>query len=271
MSFSKFIIMKKIKLFALTLFVTSILLVSCKKSTPAPAASSPVPTAPTPSFGGDVKGTLVSLRINFSYDPNKFASLPITVPVVELEAETAIAVFSNDLSTGNYLDAGNVSVNTNAVEKLANNSYTKLAFDFVNSNFSLGFNDGSDWSVQGKGDVPAISYNHTQTFPGYSGKSGMPETASTTSNLTVSLSGISNADSVYVLFAANNKDILKRVGSSTSSVTFTAAEIQSLGTTGGKATAYLEVCPFRYTIQTISSKKYAFIKEYAVVKNVTIN
>lgn len=263
--------MKRIKTITLTLFITSILFVSCKKDTTAPANTSPVPSAPTPSFGGDVKGALVSLRTSFSYDPNKFASLPITVPVVDLEAESGVAVFSNDLSTGNYLDAGAVSVNTNNLPKLSNNSYTKLAFDFVNSSFSLDFDGGSQWSVEGKGDVPAISYNHTQTFPNYTGRASMPETASTTSNLTVSLSGISNADSVYVLLVANNKEVLKRVGSSTSSVTFTAAEIQSVGTTGGNATAYLEVCPFRYTIQTISTKQYAFIKEYAVVKNVTIN
>ncbi len=263
--------MKKLKLIMLSLFFTSILFVSCKKDSKTPTTTSPVPSAPTPTFGGDVKGTLISLRINFSYDPNKFATLPITVPVIELDAETGLAVFSNDFSTGTYLDAGNVSVNSNALEKLSNNSYTKLAFDFVNSNFSLGFDDGSNWSVAGKGDVPAISYNHTHTFPGYTGRSSMPSTASTTTNLTVSLSGVSKADSVYVLLAANNKEVLKRVGPSTSSVTFTAAEIQSVGTTGGKETAFLEVCPFRYTIQTINTKQYAFIKELAVVKNITIN
>jgi len=263
--------MRRTTKLSMAILLASTLFISCKKdnSSVTPTAS-PVPSAPTPSFGSDVDGALVSLRINFSYDPNKFASLPISVPVVDLEAESAVAVFGN-LGTGAYSNAGTVSVNSNSLEKLSNNSYTKLAFDYTSADFSLDFSGGSSWSVGGSSDVTAFTYDHTQTFPNYSGRASMPETATTTSALTVSLSGVSNADSVYVLLAGNGKQVLKHLGSSASSTTFTAAEVASIGTTDGKATAFLEVCPWRYLIVSKNSKDYAFVKEYAVVKNVTIN
>lgn len=263
--------MKRLTKITLTLMIAAAFATSCKKASNNLGNTSPVPSPPTPTFSGDVKGGLVSVRVNFSYDPNKFASLPVTVPVVELDAESAVAVFSNDFSSGTFLNAGNVNVNSDALERLSNNSYTKLAFDYTSGDFSLGFDGGSNWNVAGSGDVAAFSYNHTQSFPNYSGRSSMPETASTSSSLTVSLSGVSNADSVYVLLAAGDKSILKHVGGSASSVTFTAAEVASVGTTGGKATGLLEVCPWRYIIQTFNSKQYAFVKEHAVVKNITIN
>ncbi|MFN8237446.1 MAG: hypothetical protein U0T77_04695 [Chitinophagales bacterium] len=61
------------------------------------------------------------------------------------------------------------------------------------------------------------------------------------------------------------------MGGGASSVTISASDIATLGTTGGNATAILEVCPWNFTIETISSKKYAFVKEQAVVKYVKIN
>lgn len=266
--------MKRLTHITFAILLASTLLVSCKKTTTnnPTTTTSPVPTAPTPTFGGDVKGALVSLRISFDYDPNKFATFPITVPVVEIESESAVAFFSNDLSSGSFLNAGSVSVNSNALEKLSNNSYTKLAFDYTSGDFTLGYSTSSNWSVGGSSDVGAFTYDHTQAFPDFSGKSSMPETASTTSALTVNLSGkVSNADSVYVFLGGNGKSIIKHLGASASSATFTAAEVASIGTTDSKPTAILEVIPWRYIIVNKNSKDYAFVKEQAVVKYITIN
>jgi hypothetical protein len=266
--------MKKITKLSIAVLFASVCFISCKKSTNTnnPTTTSPVPTAPTPTFSGDIKGALISLRISFDYDPNKFASLPITVPVVELESESATAFFGNDLSSGNFLNAGNVAVNSYTLDKQSNNSYTKLAFDYTSGEYTLGFSSGSNWNVAGSSDVTAFTYNHTDAFPNFSGKSSMPETASTTTSLSINLSGkISNADSVYVFLGGNGKSIIKHLGSSASSATFTAAEVASIGSTSGKPTAILEVVPWRYRIQNINSKDYVFVKEQAVVKYVTIN
>lgn len=246
---------------------------ACKKdntTTNNTTATSPVPSPVTPTIGSGVDGALVSIRVAFTYDPNKFASFPIAVPTVDLEAETATAVFGN-LATSSYSNAGTVSVNTHSLDKLTNNSYVKTAFDYTSRNFSLDFDGGSNWSVGGSSDVTAFTYNHTDAFPNFTGRASMPETASTSSALTVNLNTISNADSVYVVFANNSNQIIKRLGASPTSVTFSAAEVASLGTTSGNATAILEVCPFKVKLQTINTKQYAFIKEYAAVQYVTIN
>ncbi len=264
--------MRTLKTLRYVLVVVALATAACSKTST--STDTGVPSAPSPTFSGDVKGSLVSLRTSFSYDPNKFINPkpPIALPVVDVDAETAVAAFSNDFSTAVYLDAGAVSVNTKSLDKLSNNTYTKLAFDYTSPTLDLGFGSGSNWSVAGNGDVPAISYNHTTTFPNYSGKADLPETVSSSSDLTITLTGkISSSDSVYVLLANNSKQILKRVGGGASSVTISASDIATLGTTGGNATAILEVCPWNFTIETISSKKYAFVKEQAVVKYVKIN
>ena len=92
----------------------------------------------------------------------------------------------------------------------------KTAFDYTSGSFTLGFDGGSNWSVGGSGDVAAFTYNHNQSFPTYSGRATMPETASTSSALTVNLSGISNADSVYVVLAGNGKQNIKHIGTTIS-------------------------------------------------------
>ncbi|MBK9327839.1 MAG: hypothetical protein IPM95_00710 [Sphingobacteriales bacterium] len=264
--------MRTVKTLSYVLLMVALATSGCSKLSS--STDTGVPSAPSPSFSGDVKGTLVSLRTSFSYDPNKFINPkpPISLPVVDVDAETAVAAFSNDFSSGVFLDGGAVSVNTNPLDKLSNNTYTKLAFDYTSPSLDLDFGSGSNWSVAGNGDVPSISYNHTTAFPNYSGKADLPETVSSSADLTISLTGkISSADSVYVLLLNGSKQILKRVGGGASSVTISASDISGLGTTGGNATAILEVCPWNFIIETISTKKYAFVKEQAVVKYVKIN
>lgn len=243
-----------------------------EKLTPKPDSS--VPSATLPSFGSGIDGALVSVRVFFSYDVSKFSPVPLPLPVppVDIETETATALFGN-LATGSFENAGTVSVNSHNLDKLSNNSYVATAFDYEKSDFSLDFSSGSNWIVSGSGSIPAFTYNHADAFPTYSGKSSMPETASSATGLTFSLTGISNADSIYVVLIGSHAGtpIIKRLGKTATSVSFSSGEVSSAGTTSGKATGMLQVCPFRVKMETINTKQYALIKEYCATKSITIN
>jgi len=241
----------------------ALLLGGCSKAddaTPTTPAST-TPTAATPTVG-NVYGVMVSLRMNYAVA----SPVPLPVPVT-VDLESAIAAFYN-LNPTSFMDAGAVSVNGNALDKGSNNAYTKVATPTqTNPSPNLGFDNGSSWSVAGSGATPAITYNHSSSMPTYSGT--LPTSITKASGLTVALSSVRNADSVYVLIAAGNQSVLKRAQAGTSSITFTANDLRNLPTVTDKS-GIVQVLPFRMTRPVISGKTYAFIKEYAAVGNIDI-
>jgi hypothetical protein len=232
---------------------------------------SPVPTPITPTLPSDIDGALVCVRVGFTYDISKFSpiKLPIPVPPIDATSEVATALFGN-LAASSYKDAGAVSVNSNTLDKLSNKSYVKSGFNLTSGAGDLGFSSGGNWSVGGSSDVTAFTYNYSDAFPTYTGKASMPENVPST-GVSFNISGINNADSIYVCLIGSKTTVIKHLGKTASSVSFSASDVTAAGSTGGKTTGFLEVCPFRSKVETINSKKYVFIKEHAEVKNVIIN
>lgn len=225
---------------------------SCVKDAVNPTAPQSSTTPPTPMIGGD--GSLVSLRVGTI---TMVAGQPFNVDI-----ETAVAAFYNGSNTGNLIDGGSVKVNNFDLTKNDNNSYVYSS----NTNLDLGFDNGSNWTVVGAGSVPAISYNHTNKFPKFSGT--LPTAITRANGLTIDLTGkISGADSVYVFVASGDKSFTKHLGSNPGSVTITAAELADLP---ASTTGIVEVIPFHFKKQTIGGKQIAFIKEYAAVATIEI-
>ena len=134
---------------------------------------------------------------------------------------------------------------------------------------SLSLDNGSDWKVGGSAGVSGFTYSHSVAFPNYTGT--LPTTVTKASGLTISLgSEVSNADSVYITVMSGDKYVLKAVGGQADDATITAAELQDLALNSDN-TAMIQVVPFRITLESINGKDYAFIKEKAVVGNITIN
>jgi hypothetical protein len=239
---------------------------SCKKddSTATPANTTPTPPSPTITRVGStvMAGTLASIRMSYEY------TVPQVNMTVPIEIESAVAAFFSG-STGTFVDAGAVSVNSNTLEKSSNNAYVKAgnfsATTTGQSGTSLGFESGSNWTVAGNGGITGFTYNDTSSMPSYSGT--LPTSITKSAGLTVPLD-VSGADSTYVLLAAGNKQLLKRAGRA-SAVTFTAAELGALPTVTNN-TALIEVVPFRYSVVTQGGKPYVFVKEYAAVGNVNV-
>lgn len=237
---------------------------SCKKdknTTPTPTPT-PTPTSNTPTINtGSVDGALISL---VTESTTVTMGIPVTV-----STETAVASFYSVTGTGGtMIDGGTVSVNTYALDKQTNNSYTKVA-SIGMSPSSLNFSsNSSNWSVGGAGSVPAFTHNDNASFPDYTGT--LDSVVTRSSGITVSLSGkVSNADSVILFIAAGSTYVSRTVAGSASSVTLSASDLASLPAVSDK-TAILEVVPYRYTVQNKGGKNYAFIKEFAATKSINI-
>ena len=232
----------------------SLAMVSCKKDTPTPTPT-PAPSSsapPTPMVGGE--GALVSLRVG--------TTTIAAGQTFVVDIETAVAAFYNGTNTSTFLDGGTVKVNSNELTKNENNSYVYSS----TTKLDLDFDGGSNWSVTGAGNVPAISYNHTNTFPNYTGT--LPTTITKSEGFSLDLTGkVTGADSVYVFVASGDKSFIKHLGPNPGNVTISATDIADLALS---TTGFVEVIPFNYRIETISGKQIAFVKEYAAVSTVEI-
>jgi hypothetical protein len=252
--------MKRILLFLVPVMITG--MISCKKTdnpaTPNNPAQGPTPYTPAP---GNVAGAFVAVQMKYTYN---MEGLPIPV---DIESEIGTGGVYTSVGATTFVDAGAISVNGNSLDKQSNNSYLKAAFPGQTPD-DLGFDSGADWNIGGAGSVAAFSYSHSGGFPSFTGT--MPTEITKASGLTISMSSLSNADSVYILIAAGGTSIFKGYDGSVSSITLSAADLAGLPVVTDR-TAYLEVLPVRIKVQTIGGKDYAFVKERAVVAGVNIN
>jgi len=242
--------------------LASIALTSCDPSDVVPDTEDPTPTpennnTQTPSFAsGD--GAIVALNTR------TVTSTPIGNTTIDLG--TAVAVFG-DLAAGTYNDAGSVTLNGKSLTKTSNNAYSYVpsATDFT----GIDFEDNIKWEVsspsftydaktQGRG-MPVADGDFT-----FSGSSVSGSTA-----FTLELSGsISNADSVYFQINGPNNYVLKRMGGQATSVTFSASEMQSLGTSAGCS---VTIAPWNHESKNLGGKTIHVVNELAINKVIEIN
>lgn len=264
--------MKKLTLLASAAML--VLAASCDKATttttptptPTPTSTTPTPPSPTPT-ASDLYGGLVSIKMEYNSQP---AGSPIPVT---LDMELASAFFNVTPGGTTFADAGTVSVNTYNLEKATNNAYTKMAM-VGQTPSSLDFGSGSSaksaWTVGGSGSVAGFSYSHNASFPDYSATLPSSITKSSGISFTFNSGSLTGADSVIVFIASGNTSFTKTYAANAGSVTISASDLSSL-TAVSDNSALLEVCPYKYSFATLNSKKYVFIKEQAVVKNININ
>ncbi len=259
--------MKKLILAIVPVIITAAL-TSCSKTetpevpNPVDTTTKPTSAAPTPFTPtvADVNGSMAAVQMSY-----KMEQMGISVDV---DYETAVATFYNGST---MVDAGTVSVNSINLEKQTNNSYLKMATTGLTV-ADLKYSSGVDWSVSGGvNGVPAISYKHGTNFPSYTGN--VPDALTKANGLSFSFtsSNTKNADSVYVFIAApNGKTFLRGYAPNAGSVTISASDLSGLPTVSDK-TAYLEVLPVKFAVETFSGKRFVFIKEQAIVRNININ
>lgn len=260
--------MKKLSLLFVPAMAMVLFTTSCDKKTTTttpttpttPTNTSPTPPSPSPS-GGNISGALISVMMDF-----KITQAGFEVP---FNSDLASAIFYSTPGGTTYADAGTVSVNTNNLEKQTNNTYYKMANSGTTPT-DLGLDGGSNWSVGGSSSVAAFTYNHSGSFPKFTGTVPTSITKSSGLSFTFNTGSLTGADSVIVVVAAGSSTFTKTFAANVGTANITSSELAGFPTVTDN-TGILEVCPYKVILNTIGGKQYAFVKEQAIVRYVNIN
>ncbi len=198
-------------------------------------------------------GTLVAVKSQTVQDS---PIGPITIDV-----GTAVAVFDGGNNWSSFADAGNVQVNGESMEKSGNNTY--LATASAANPTGIEFGNTVEWSVEGNTSSNVPAFNHTVTggFPNV-GNVNVDETISKSDGLNLPITGVSNADSLYV----NVSQVVKVLPANASTANFSSAELSSVS----NGTAIVSIAAVRYTTATYGGNTYYFLTETVKQKSVTI-
>lgn len=242
----------------LMLSIALIFSASCKKTATIPTNNNNNTTgvtAPTPSPGpGD--GVIVSVK---SITNTNVGGFPVNT-----EFGTGVAAFGN-LATGVYQEAGNVTLEGKTLTKQNNNSYTFVAS--ATDPLGISFSGTHDWNVSGGAGMTAFNHSASKGFPSYSDMSAFTSINSANSFDLKVTGSISNSDSVYFIIGGTNTTIVKRFGGGTTSATFSASELQSIG----KGTVTAMIVPWNWVTETINGKTIHVVNEIALSRIVDLN
>ena len=245
--------MKKINILLCVGIAAIFTFTSCKKSSSTPAApSSNAPTINTPS---NADGAMAAVQV--------ITSQTVAGYTVPINIGTAVAWFG---SASNYADAGNVSCANNPLTK-SNNAY--VFQPTATSPEGISFNNSVAWAVTGNGSVTGFTYTDYSSFPSIediTASGSISASGAFTLSATTSVYG----DSVIFVVVGSQKHLSYTAGPNTSSHTFSAAEMATVGASAN-STGLLQIAPYRVNHQSINGKSYYFIKESCVSKFVTIN
>jgi hypothetical protein len=200
------------------------------------------------------EGTLVAIKTQ------SIQSTPIGDVTVDIG--TAVAVFSAGSNWSSFADAGTVEVNGSALQKFNNNSY---AFTPGAANpMGIEFGNSVQWTIAGNSASGVPAFNHTVSggFPNV-GNVNVDETVSKAAGLNLPITGVSNADSLYV----NINEVVKVLPANASSANFTASDLSSLS----NGTAVVSIAAVRYTNANYGGKTFWFLNETVKQKTVTIS
>lgn len=176
---------------------------------------------------------------------------------INLVIGTAVGVFYDN---GNFVSAGDVSVNNNKLSRQSGNTY--VFTPGILSPTGIDFSSGSNWNVAGGNGFAAFDYSYTRDFPTISAISSS-ETVSKSSDYTLAVNSITDSDSV--IFVLGN--LTHIAAANTKSHTFTVNDMSNLSTGSSVAT----VAPYNYLARTEGGKKVYYINESVVSKVITIN
>lgn len=240
-------------LFTLCLFF-SFLLLSCKKPPLNNNNNTFTAPNPTPNFG-DEDGVMAAI-VSLSYQSTPLGDISV-------EADVAAASFFNTSTT--FFNAGVVAVNTNDLEINENNSYASISATTTNIDLDFSTSNGNTWNVEGSSDVPSFNHTTTKVMPGDIKFSVEVDEHNTSNSFTLGIvSAPSTCDSILYLIATESKTISKIVSNNTTSVTFSAAEMNGLTGPG-----VAQVAAYNFESSMISGKKIYFINEKVITDALT--
>jgi hypothetical protein len=158
------------------------------------------------------------------------------------------------------LDGGIVKVNNIELDNLFNYYNAFRLLNFQDTLFS-GTNANAVWNVQGNASsgVPAFTHNDNTTLP-VGPSFTLPASININNSLTINHTATGGAVGVLYSLKGDNGDTTKYVPNTSSSYTFTSAEIKSVAVS--RSQIAVSVMPVTYTIATYGGKKYYFVKQH---------
>lgn len=244
--------MKTRSIQTIALFFSFIILISsCKKK------DSPSPdTASSNTNTSGYYGVLSSFQFNVLQGGTLTSNQGISNAVF-----SSNVMINNGVVNNSYLDGGDVTLNNILFKKT-----TSTSFSYYSDSTHTILTPPNSWQVSGSANVSAISFTNTNSYPTYTGYSSLADTIKLGQNNTISLSGISGADQIEVHFTDYpqlHTSTLKYVSGTTSSVTFSSSEMNTLTTTN---TGFITVICMKDTFQTFGGKSYKFQTGYQLQK-----
>ena len=239
--------------------ISTFCLQSCKKTEDTPAATTTTTTAPTnPTIQiSDADAIFISL--------NTVSYTSIGGISVETSIGLPVAMF---LEGSKFKDVGTVTCEGSELTKQPNNSY--IFMPSVTSPLGVSYSGDIEWDVTGGNGFPAYNYDSQNSFPkNVELNIGTGEIIDINSAFTLTTkNSISNADSIYFGVYGPEGTVMFTHPSSVSSHTFSASEMQSLGTGAG----FVQIAAVKQVHKKTlpSGEKAYFLTEKVATETVTL-
>lgn len=181
---------------------------------------------PTPTDTDDVtanaNGVLVALR-------SHIATVGIVNIEIDIDAATA-TFFTSPSQTSSFVDAGEVKMNGQNLPKIFNSDTYSLSPANLSGNVS--------WSVGGSGDVPAFSYDTSESLPTTPKPTNLPTTLDKSQDLVINLQSAVNADLLYVAMGGTgsaDNQVYIEFSSGSTKLTIPKSELEKINDAQGWA------------------------------------
>lgn len=174
----------------------------------------------------------------------------------QIDFGTAVASF---VDGGKNVSVGKVKVDDTELKMESNKVY--LSPVVLTNPTGLTFGNSVSWSIEGGNGFAAMSYVTKKKFPIITGLTA-DATVDRAASYTVSITSVSNADSIF--YGVN--DVYKIVAGNIKSVTFTSSQLSDLK----KGSAFVQVAPYNFEIKKNGTRDVVFGNQVVVSKLVTI-
>lgn len=180
------------------------------------------------------------------------------------EIGTAYAWFDSYTTTK---DAGAVSCNGSEV--INNFAGAALPWYYTIGDFiDFSSTNTATWSVAGSSAVTGFTHTDNTAFPKCN--FSVPSSISRNSSLTITSTYTGANDAVFfTLYGQNTPKVTKSMPANATSATFTAAEVQSVSSSGSQVG--IQVMPVKLTPVTKNGKTYYFVKQWAYAQFTVAN
>jgi len=164
---------------------------------------------------------------------SSFGSTGVLIKLItqNINADTLGGIYDDGGSAWFLGNSGNGFIHVDSV--LLNG----IVLQTDSSNFYTTYNvtglPNSHWHVKGNNGIPSFDYTNTKSMPSsFGGYHSLPDSVKRTQNITIPISGISNATGSYIFIQDNyGHSVYKDIPLSATSVTFTSAELLVLNVT----------------------------------------